>query len=342
MLRIFKYLLILLVVLPMVLGAWIATEFYFSPQRTLKIDTAVIHEIPVGASVRTIVKDLHAQGIIDRPWYLEWQARLHHQQNRIKAGDYVLEPGLTYAQLLELWVSGQVLSYRLTIPEGFTFLQMMQAIAAHEQIEKTLTADQYMDVMRWLGKPDMHPEGWFFPDTYLFSRNTTDMELLTHAHQRMEEILAATWHMRDDDLPIHTPYEALILASLVEKETAAPEERTMIAGVFTARLRQGMRLQTDPSVIYGLESFTGRLRRQDLRSDTPYNTYTREGLPPTPIALPGRAALEASVNPTHTDALFFVSRGDGTHHFSPTYQEHRAAVIRYQLGGDASRYGGGR
>ncbi len=321
---------------------WLALEFYHAPQRLLTLEETVLYEVPVGASLRAVAQGLAARGIIDRPWYLEALARRNALHQQIKAGEYELSPDLSYQDLLELMVSGKVLRYRLTIPEGFRFAQMVEAMAQHAQIVKTLAAEDYAQIMTRLGKPGMHPEGWFYPDTYLFSRNTTDLELLTLAHARMEAVLEAVWAQRAADLPLNSAYEALILASLVERETGAAPERALIAGVFVARLRQGMRLQTDPSVIYGLASFDGRLRRSDLRTDTPYNTYTREGLPPTPIALPGRAALEASVNPAPTDALFFVARGDGTHQFSATYREHRAAVIEYQLDGDASRYGGGR
>ncbi|AHK79255.1 aminodeoxychorismate lyase [Ectothiorhodospira haloalkaliphila] len=298
-----------------------------------------VFTVPSGASLRRVGQDLAEAGIIENAHYWEAYGRMEGQAQSLRAGEYLLTPDLTPPALLALFVQGRTLQYSLTIPEGWNFRQMMRAIAAHEHIENTLEPDDYDSVMERLGKPDAHPEGWFFPDTYLFPRGTTDMDFLRRAHERMERALASSWEARQEDLPLESPYEALILASIVEKETGRAAERPMVAAVFVERLRRGMRLQTDPTVIYGIEHFDGRIRRRDLRLDTPYNTYTRDGLPPTPIALPGAAALEAVANPADSRALFFVSRGDGSHHFSETYREHRQAVIKYQLGGDASRYG---
>ncbi|HDP89617.1 MAG TPA: endolytic transglycosylase MltG, partial [Thioalkalivibrio sp.] len=216
------------------------------------------------------------------------------------------------------------------------------ALAAHPHVVHTDAIGDPDTLMSELGQPGMHPEGWFYPDTYHFPKGTTDVEFLRRANAIMRERLAAEWAEREEGLPLETPYEALILASIVEKESAVASERPMIAAVFVSRLRKGMRLQTDPTVIYGMgESFDGNIRKSDLRRDTPYNTYTRGGLPPTPIALPSGESIHAVMHPAKTDALYFVSRGDGSHHFSATYEEHREAVIRYLLGGKADRYQGG-
>lgn len=304
-------------------------------------EDGLLFELRQGTTLRGLAHELAEQGIVKRPRYLEWHARRAGIAAGLRAGEYRLDPGLTPATMLALFASGRTVQYSLTIPEGWTFRQMMAAIGMHERIVRTLDPEDPAGIMAAIGSPDRHPEGWFYPDTYHFPKGTTDLDFLRRAHGRMKEVLDREWGARRPGLPLETPYEALILASIVEKETGAVEERPLIAAVFVSRLERGMRLQTDPTVIYGVEDFAGRIRYRDLRTDTPYNTYTRAGLPPTPIALPGGAAIHAALNPADSKALFFVSRGDGTHHFSETYEEHRQAVIRYQLGGDASRYRGG-
>jgi UPF0755 protein len=256
---------------------------------------------------------------------------LTRQSGGLKAGEYLLSPGLTPRALLSLLSSGQVILHSITFIEGSRFSDVLKLLDAHEAVihkASTLSPD---DLMRMLGAPGVHPEGQFFPDTYRFPRGTTDFELLTMAHRRMTQELDKAWASRAADLPLATKYEALILASVVEKETALESERPQIAGVFIERLKRGMRLQTDPSVIYGIEGYDGNIRRADLLRDTPYNTYTRSGLPPTPIALPGLESLNAAVHPQLTGALFFVAtgKGDGSHYFSKTLAEHDAAVKRY-------------
>lgn len=254
--------------------------------------------------------------------------------SRLKAGEYVLEPGTTPLQLLEQLERGEVRQYRLTLVEGWNFREMMQVIALHPAVRSTLRGDDIgAQAMAAIGKPDLHPEGQFLPDTYQITRGTTDVAVLSRAHAAMQAALADAWAQRADGIPIKSPEEALILASIIEKETGVASERPQIAGVFSRRLQKGMRLQTDPTVIYGIgPDFDGNIRRQDLRTDTPYNTYTRYGLPPTPIAMPGKAALLAAVNPAAGNSLYFVSRGDGSHQFSATLAEHNRAVARYQLG----------
>jgi UPF0755 protein len=263
--------------------------------------------------------------------------------HRIKSGEYRLEPGLTPTGLLDLLVAGKTIQYSLTLVEGWNFKQVMGAIAEHPELVQTLDSEPPEAIMAALGAPGMHPEGWFYPDTYLFPSGTTDLQFLRRTYETMQRRLAAEWEARSQGLPLESPYEALILASIVEKETGAPDERGLIAAVFLRRLERGMRLQTDPTVIYGMgERYQGNIRKSDLLRDTPYNTYTRKGLPPTPIAMPGGDSIHAVLHPAESEALYFVATGDGRHHFSQTYEEHRQAVIDYQLGGKASRYKGSR
>ena len=289
-------------------------------------------EVPDGASLKAVADDLARRGLLDRSGAWVRHAQRTGDATRIQAGEYEIRPGTTPAGLLAQFVAGDVQLHSLTIPEGWTARQALAAIQSHPQVKTELAGLTEREWMKRLGLDDRHPEGQFFPDTYRFPRGTTDRELLLLAHGRLERELAAAWRRRAGNLPIKTAYEALILASIVEKETGAPDERPLIAGVFSNRLRIGMRLQTDPSVIYGLgASFDGNLRRRDLQADTPYNSYTRAGLPPTPIALPGRAALEAVVRPATTDSIYFVAtgRGDGRHFFAETLVAHNANVSRH-------------
>lgn len=263
--------------------------------------------------------------------YLRVYARASGLATRLKAGEYRLVPGMAALQALDLFVSGKTVLYELRLVEGWTFRQALRAVRAHPQLRQTLEDADDAEVMRALGRGDQHPEGRLFPDTYRFARNTTDLAFLRRAADTMDRVLAEEWDARAESLPYASAEEALVMASIVEKETGAPQERAQIAGVFVRRLRLGMRLQTDPTVIYGLgERFDGNLRKVDLQTDTPYNTYTRAGLPPTPIAMPGEAAIRAALNPAPTDALYFVARGDGTHVFSGTLDAHNRAVNRYQ------------
>lgn len=295
-------------------------------------ETALTIDVPSGQPFATTVRDLAARGVLDRPDWLRVYARLTGADARVKAGEYEVAPGTTPRELLRLFESGAVVRRAVTIVEGWTFRSLRAALERNPYLDNTLAGKDDAEVMSLLGEPGMAPEGLFFPDTYLFGRGTADVEILRQARARMRRELDAAWAARVDGLPITTPYQALILASIVEKETALASERARIAGVFTLRLRRGMRLQTDPTVIYGLGAgFDGNLRRADLERDGPYNTYTRVGLPPTPIALPGAEALRAAVNPDERGELFFVATGlpDGSHEFSRTLAEHEAAVRRY-------------
>ena len=310
-------------------------RFLHSPLRTGDgAGETVVFRIEPGTPVRRIAAELAERNLVDRPLYFRVTARVTGDARRIQAGEYAIDTTTTPYRLLAKFVRGDVRTYELTVIEGWTFAQMMAALRDHEALEQTLAGQSPAEVMASLGHADEHPEGRFFPDTYQFPRGLTDRQLLQRAHRRMQRVLEEEWADRTEGLPLDNAYDALILASIIERETAVPDERDRIAGVFIERLEQGMRLQTDPTVIYGMgDAFDGNLRRRDLRRDTPYNTYTRAGLPPTPIALPSRASIHAALHPERRGELYFVSTGDGEHVFSRTYEEHRKAVRKYQLGG---------
>jgi len=289
-------------------------------------------EIERGASLTAVATQLSRAGLLEHPRVFAWWARLTDQAAGVQAGEYLLTPGMSPSALLELFNSGKVLLHAITFVEGMTFAEIRALLAGHPAVRHDPAAVADTELMTALGRPETLPEGQFFPDTYHFPRRTSDLEILSIAHARMQSELERAWANRAEDLPLANPYEALILASIVEKETGLDAERSIIAGVFVKRLRLGMRLQSDPTVIYGVRAtFDGDLRRADLRQDTPYNTYTRSGLPPTPIAAPGAASLAAAVRPDVTGALYFVATGDGdgSHYFSDTLAEHEAAVRRY-------------
>lgn len=312
-----------------VAGAW-SYQWLRSPMAGLQQATTI--EVAKGSSLRAVAASLHAQGLLDQPRiWITW-AHLTGSALSIKAGEYLLQPGLTPEGLLELLNSGQVVLHAITFVEGSTFADIRKLLLDNPAIDAQYANLSQQQVMLALGAPGLHPEGQFFPDTYHFPRGTRDLDLLAMAHRRLRQELEAAWQLRAAELPLASAYEALILASIIEKETALPSERRRIAGVFVERLRRGMRLQTDPTVIYGMhESYDGNIRRADLLRDTPYNTYTRTGLPPTPICMPGLASLRAAVQPELTGALYFVAtgQGDGSHYFSTTLAEHNEAVKRY-------------
>jgi UPF0755 protein len=249
----------------------------------------------------------------------------------LKTGEYTLLRGMTPRSLLDLVTDGHVIQYSLTVIEGQTFREMLDRIASHAVIEHTLEGLDDEEIMARLGHPGIHPEGRFLPDTYNFPRSTTDLAFLQRAYNAMIDQLQLAWEERQEGLPFKSAEEALILASIVEKETGRAEERPVIAGVFVRRLQKGMKLQTDPTVIYGMgASFDGNIRLRDLRKDTPYNTYTRSGLPPTPIALPGVDAIHAVLHPAAGNSLYFVAMGEGRHYFSSTLKQHNLAVDKFQ------------
>ncbi|MFO8003529.1 endolytic transglycosylase MltG [Thioalkalivibrio sp.] len=323
-------------------GAHLVSTYQKQVFQPMGLERDEILLVQPGQGFRQINREFVDRGWVRHPWMLELHARYHGLAGRLQAGEYAVPADMTLARLLDNMARGVVVRHGLTIPEGWTARQFLEAVQAHPALQPMPEPADLDTVMAELGKPDMHPEGWFLPDTYVFSRGTAAIQVLNRAHEAMGQELEATWATRVEDHPLQTPYELLILASIIEKETGRAEERGLVAGVFVNRLRRGMRLQTDPTLLYALEPGATRLTRAELRRDHPYNTYTRDGLPPTPIALPGQASIRAAANPAETEALFFVSRNDGTHAFSKTYAEHRAAVIKYQLGGDASRYGGQR
>jgi UPF0755 protein len=290
--------------------------------------------IKSGSNIKSIAQDLSMQKIIDDPWLFILLAKVKGVETRVRAGEYEIKVEMTPEELLEKFIQGSAIQYSLTVIEGWSFHQMLTAIEDDPVIEYTLGDKTDEEIMGLLGYPDQHPEGLFFPDTYRFPKGTSDVDFLRRAYQVMQKHLTREWNQRASGLPLQSSYDALILASIIEKETGAGFERPLISGVFNQRLKKNMRLQTDPTIIYGLgDKFDGDIRFRDLKKDTPYNTYLHAGLTPTPIALPGLEAIRAALHPAKTEALYFVSKGDGTHHFSATLEEHNAAVKRYQLKG---------
>lgn len=336
MIRVLRTLLLFLLLIAVAAGAlvWDAHRLLREP---LPITEHQSFELPPGSRLRDAIQRMQEAGLFAharQAWYLEAWGRGSGDAARIKAGEYSLDPGLSSLDMLALWVGGKTLLHELRLIEGMRFDQAVERVLAHPELHRTLTDTRPEAIMRALGREGVHPEGRFFPDTYRFPKGTTDLDLLRQAMRAMDRAIEQTWATRQSDLPYARPDDMLTMASIVEKETGLASERERIAGVFVRRLRIGMRLQTDPTVIYGLGlAFDGNIRKRDLLADTPYNTYTRNGLPPTPICLPGRASLQAAVRPAEGTELFFVSRGDGSHEFSTTLAEHNAAVRKYQLGG---------
>ena len=285
-----------------------------------------------GQSFTAFASQLEADGLLSDAWLWSVLARLDGSARRVQAGEYWLKAGDKPEDLLARLLAGDVVRYQVKLIEGWTLAQALATLAVHPELDQELAGVDEQTVLGVLGLPEGHGEGLFFPDTYHFERGASDADILRRAYRKLEEELAAAWESRDAGLPYASPYDALIVASLIEKETGRDSDRANIAQVFVSRLHRGMRLQTDPSVIYGVgPAFDGDLTRRHLRTDTPYNTYTRHGLPPTPIALVGRKSLQAAMHPAPGEFLYFVSRGDGSSHFSVSLEEHEAAVRRYQL-----------
>ena len=289
--------------------------------------------IEPGTSPRGVARAVADAGVRVDPRVLYAWFRVSGQDRQIRAGSYALDRGTTPRGLLQKLVRGDEALRSVTVVEGWNFRQMRAALAASEQLKPDTAGLSNEAIMVALGRPGVHPEGRFFPDSYTYSKGSSDLAVMRRAMQAMDKKLDAAWSQRQADTPLKSADEALILASIIEKETGRASDRPMVAGVFANRLRIGMPLQTDPTVIYGMgEAFDGNLRKRDLQTDTPWNTYTRGGLPPTPIAMPGKAALLAAVQPGQTRALYFVAKGDGTSHFSPSLEEHNRAVNQYQRG----------
>jgi len=333
--RVFRKLLILIVALA-VLAAAGAGLWLWQGLQTLKqpvaLDEPVLFSVEQGTSFGRLAQKLSDDGMVSDPLWLKLYGRLNPEQTRIKAGDYELQPGMTPLAMLDTMVQGKVKLWSVQFIEGWTFSDMRTALANSRRLRKETTDWTDEQVMEAVGAEGQHPEGWFFPDTYMFSGSETDLDILKRAYKRMTAVLEEEWGNREEGLPYSSPYEALIMASIVERETGVAYERQQVAGVFVRRLQKGMRLQTDPTVIYGMgDSYDGRIRTRDLRAYTPYNTYRIDGLPPTPIALPGRDSVHAALHPDDGDALYFVARGDGSHTFSRTLTEHQKAVREFQL-----------
>jgi len=295
-------------------------------------------DIEAGSRFRAVTHQLAQQNIIQDAISFEVIARGLGVASDVKAGIYEVQSGITPLELLDMITSGSSTQASITFIEGWTFAQMREELNASEKVKHMTMSETDQQILNEIGATENMPEGLFFPDTYFFSPNTSDRDILKRAYSTMQSKVNTAWATKADGLPYRTPYEALIMASIVEKETGRAVERPQIAGVFINRLKIGMRLQTDPTVIYGMgERFDGNIHKKDLLSDTVYNTYTRDGLPPTPIAMPGLGAINAALHPAETKALYFVGKGDGTHHFSASLAEHNNAVIKYQLGGNRAR-----
>jgi len=289
-------------------------------------------ELKQGANLRNMARQLQQAGLLENDSAFVWLVRLMGKSSQIKAGYYALERPVTPLELLAIFSKGEVIQRRLIVIEGWTFKQFREALNINPDLKHTTLDLSDAEILQQIGATESHPEGLFFPDTYRFAAGTRDLVIFKRAYQTMQQHLQTAWEGRDGNLPFHSPYEALILASIVEKETGTPVDRPMVAGVFVNRLKKNMRLQTDPTVIYGIgKKFDGNLRKRDLLADTPYNTYIRSGLTPTPIALPGMAALQATLHPVPTDALYFVARGDGSSQFSSSLRQHNRAVTEYQI-----------
>jgi len=290
--------------------------------------TGYVFVLAPGSSGSDIVDKLAAEGLTRTGW--QWKLLMRLEPHVYRSGEYQLAAGMVPQEVLAELASGRVIQYRLTLVEGWAFAQLAALLDSNDILEHRFDLSDAAQRAEALSKLDIdHPEGWFLPETYQFTRGDSDLDILTRSHRAMRAELEQAWASRVEDLPLNSPYELLILASIVEKETALDSERGQIAGVFVRRLKKGMKLQTDPTVIYGLgASFDGDIRKRDLQADTPYNTYTRHGLPPTPISMPGRASLQAAAQPADGETLFFVADGNGGHTFSVTLEEHQAAVNR--------------
>ena len=323
---------------------WLAIHLNRALDRPLAFGGEVRHHIIApGTSFSDIVAELEHAGILADARVLEIHARWSGLAGGVQAGEYAIDPAMTPRELLELLLSGKVVQHSLTLVDGWTFDEVLDVLRSTPELDDTLGTDVgHAEIMSELGYAGVHPEGRFLAETYHFPRGTSDVAFLRRAYRSMEDFLNDAWEDRAPDLPYDSPIDALIVASIVEKETGRAEERAEVAGVFVRRLRKNMRLEADPTVIYGLgEDFDGDLRKRDLRRDTPYNTYLHKGLPPTPIAMPGTASIRAALHPLAGETLFFVAKGDGSHYFSATYREHLEAVARYQAPGRSGSGGDG-
>ena len=315
-------------------AALIAHRTLFSEIRLLSADSPPVKiEVVAGSSLSRVAAELSQAGYLSSPMLFTLWARLQGVANRIQTGEYELSAGITPAQLLDKIVRGDSVQYRITLVEGWTFQQALEALWNAENIRSSLNNSSPTEIAQRMNLDYENPEGLLYPDTYFYTKGTLDIELLLRANERLDTVLSQAWDSRLGALPYANSYEALTMASIIEKESASNSERALIAGVFVARLDLGMRLQSDPTTIYGMgDRYAGNIRRADLLEETPYNTYRIDGMPPTPIALSGKESILAALNPSASDYLYFVARVDGSHQFSRTLEEHNAAVREYQLG----------
>jgi UPF0755 protein len=331
----FKKLLIAVTALVFLVGSGLGIWLWQGLQtleQPIALEEPVLFSVPAGTGYDQVARSLEQAGFIKDSLWMRIYGRLNPEQMRLKTGEYEFADGMSRLDIIRQMASGDTKQWQIQFIEGWTFRDMRRAIADNQRLER-VTSDWTDDqIMAAVGAEGSHPEGRFFPDTYLYTSLETDLDLYKRAFSRMERVLAEEWENRSEDLPYDNAYQALIMASIVERETGAPHERDHVAGVFVRRLDKGMRLQTDPTVIYGMgDQYKGRITRKDLRTHTEYNTYRINGLPPTPIALPGREAIHASMHPAEGDTFYFVARGDGTHKFSKTLAEHQEAVRQFQL-----------
>jgi UPF0755 protein len=330
-----KKMIVFLVVLGVLLGAagglwlWQGLDTLDQPITLVEPEIVTVEQ---GTAFAQFARRMEQEGYVEDDLWVRLFGLLNPDQTLILAGDYEVTPGMTPRTLLKNVADGKVKFWSVQFIEGWTFKDVRAALARSEPLKKVTTDWSAGQIMEAIGAAGKHPEGWFFPDTYRFNSNETDLDILRRAHDLMTQVLAEEWQNRAENLPYDSPYEALIMASIVERETGVPHERDQVAGVFVRRLEKGMRLQTDPTVIYGMgDAYQGQITRRDLQTYTPYNTYRIDGLPPTPIAMPGREAIHASLHPAEGDTYYFVARGDGSHKFSRTLEAHNEAVRKYQL-----------
>jgi len=329
MIKKIKRWLLLSIISTVLLSVWLV-YYAVSPLNLQPSSQEII--IQPKSGLKSIANQLVAQGVIKEPWRFILLAKLLNKEQYLQAGIYTLNKNISPYQLLLSLNHGKTTQGSITFIEGRTFEQMRQKLAVSDAVKQSIGGLSEAEILKLIGSPHSVAEGLFFPDTFYFDRNSLDIELLRTSYNAMQVKLEKAWQNREQNLPYKNSYQALIMASIIEKETGKASERPMIAGVFVNRLRLGMRLQTDPTVIYGMGiRFDGNIRKKDLSIDTPYNTYTRNGLPPTPIAMPGLAAIEAALHPADTKALYFVGKGDGSHAFSNNLDEHNRAVVKYQL-----------
>lgn len=331
MMKIIRSILFIALLVGLSLGVYVYWQIRALSEQVVQVsEGAEEYQIPSGRAALHVLKDWQNRGWITPSPLYRWYFYLFPEQSKIKSGEYLISPNQKLSSLLMLMVKGDVRSFQFTIVEGWNIRDLRAALKNAERLKQLTPQLSHAELMQALGKPTLHPEGQFYPDTYRYTSSDSDLDLLKRASLRLDQQLAEAWEARALDLPYHQPYEALIMASIVEKETGIDAERADIAGVFVRRLNKGMRLQTDPTVIYGMgEAYRGNIRKVDLQTDTEYNTYTRGGLPPTPIAMAGRAAMNAALNPAQGESLYFVARGDGSHVFSVTLEQHNQAVADY-------------